>query len=79
MRRWFTWLVRLNDKIMWWNNPHDARLWRPEKNHPPTDQCTVPECMDCGYRDCPYAEPLHYHHDGCPACAPTAKELAGKR
>ena len=18
--------------------------------------------------DCPYGEPLHYHHDGCPAC-----------
>ena len=19
-------------------------------------------------KDCPYDEPLHYHHDGCPAC-----------
>jgi len=27
------------------------------------------ECMECGERDCPYKEPLHYHHDGCPACA----------
>lgn len=26
------------------------------------------ECMDCARRDCPYTEPLHYHHDGCPAC-----------
>ena len=28
------------------------------------------ECMACGARDCPHGEPLHYHHDGCPACAP---------
>lgn len=27
------------------------------------DECTV-----CGARDCPGGEPLHYHHDGCPAC-----------
>ena len=26
------------------------------------------ECMACGMRDCPHSEPLHYHHDGCPAC-----------
>ena len=26
------------------------------------------ECMICSIRDCPYDEPLHYHHDGCPAC-----------
>lgn len=26
------------------------------------------ECTGCGARDCPYGEPLHYHHDGCPAC-----------
>jgi hypothetical protein len=36
--------------------------------HPPTDQCPDPECMVCGIRDCPHGEPLHYHHDGCPAC-----------
>ncbi len=27
------------------------------------DECTV-----CGARDCPHGEPLHYHHDSCPAC-----------
>ena len=32
------------------------------------------ECMACGVRDCPHGEPLHYHHDGCPAC--TALHLA---
>jgi hypothetical protein len=26
------------------------------------------ECCACGARDCPHGEPLHYHHDGCPAC-----------
>jgi len=25
-------------------------------------------CIICGWRDCPHKEPLHYHHDGCPAC-----------
>jgi hypothetical protein len=26
------------------------------------------ECMVCGHRDCPFGEPLHWHHDGCPVC-----------
>lgn len=26
------------------------------------------ECLACGERDCPLDEPMHYHHDGCPAC-----------
>jgi hypothetical protein len=26
------------------------------------------ECGACAVRDCPHKEPLHYHHDGCPAC-----------
>lgn len=26
------------------------------------------ECLPCGVDECPYCEPLHYHHDGCPAC-----------
>ena len=30
--------------------------------------CPVEECLVCGARDCPHGEPLHYHHDGCPAC-----------
>lgn len=30
--------------------------------------CPVDECMICGVRECPYNEPLHFHHDGCPAC-----------
>jgi len=26
------------------------------------------ECTRCGELDCPHGEPLHWHHDGCPAC-----------
>jgi hypothetical protein len=32
------------------------------------ETCPVDECMVCSVRECPYREPLHYHHDGCPAC-----------
>lgn len=28
----------------------------------------IEECMVCGGIDCPDGEPLHYHHDACPAC-----------
>jgi len=33
-----------------------------------TETCPDQECISCGIRDCPSGEPLHYHHDGCPAC-----------
>ena len=33
--------------------------------------CRIDECFICGIRDCPSNEPLHYHHDGCPACYKT--------
>jgi hypothetical protein len=33
-----------------------------------TDTCPEAECLECGARECPYGEPLHFHHDGCPAC-----------
>lgn len=26
------------------------------------------ECSQCGVRDCPEKDPLHYHHNGCPSC-----------
>jgi len=39
--------------------------------------CKNDECMVCGVRDCPDREPLHYHHDGCPAC--WQKEAANGR
>ena len=28
------------------------------------------ECMACAQKECPHGEPLHWHHDGCPACHP---------
>lgn len=31
--------------------------------------CPDAECLTCGAAVCPYGEPLHFHHDGCPACA----------
>lgn len=31
--------------------------------------CDDPECFTCGKIICPHSEPLHFHHDGCPACA----------
>lgn len=30
--------------------------------------CTESSCYACAQRACPHHEPLHYHHDGCPAC-----------
>jgi hypothetical protein len=37
-------------------------------SHPPTQDCDDAECWICAARDCPHREPMHYHHDGCPAC-----------
>jgi len=46
----------------------DTSLAYVDANHPATGSCPGAECLDCGARDCPHGEPLHYHHDGCPAC-----------
>lgn len=32
------------------------------------DTCPIDECTTCGERECPFNEPLHFHHDGCPVC-----------
>lgn len=32
------------------------------------NECPDPECIVCGEILCPHREPLHFHHDGCPAC-----------
>lgn len=32
------------------------------------EACTTDECLVCGVLACPKKEPLHFHHDGCPAC-----------
>lgn len=36
------------------------------------------ECIGCGARDCPYDEPLHYYHGGCPACYLAFREQNNK-
>jgi hypothetical protein len=32
------------------------------------NMCGDPECDTCGELVCINGEPLHFHHDGCPAC-----------
>lgn len=36
--------------------------------------CLDAECPTCARIICPNADPLHFHHDGCPACAEAAGE-----
>lgn len=33
------------------------------------NHCDEPECATCSTIICPHEEPMHFHHDGCPACA----------
>lgn len=33
------------------------------------NHCEDGECHVCSQIICPHGEPLHFHHDGCPACA----------
>jgi hypothetical protein len=51
--------------------PETAMTSSNEYAHSPDFECPdgpKTECIGCGARDCPHGEPLHYHHDGCPAC-----------
>ena len=38
---------------------------------PPIDlpRCHLPECQECGFRDCMNRDVLHYSVEGCPSCA----------
>lgn len=39
-------------------------------NDPPcSPPCDREYCAGCAMLECPHREPLHRHHDGCPACA----------
>lgn len=51
----------------------------PLIEHPPAEECTDSECLHCGARDCPYGEPLHYHHDGCPECERPCRNEEGSK
>ncbi len=44
-----------------------AALGAIAEGHPPASMCPDSECLVCGYRACPKREPMHFHHDGCPA------------
>lgn len=33
------------------------------------NHCEDGECHVCSQIICPHGEPMHFHHDGCPACA----------
>lgn len=39
------------------------------------DDCPDIECLICGIIACPDNEPLHFHHDGCPACYLKEKDV----
>lgn len=30
--------------------------------------CQIDECTECSQIVCSEGDPLHFHHDGCPAC-----------
>jgi hypothetical protein len=41
----------------------------PEHDVPCSPPCEDEYCAGCAMQDCPHREPLHRHHDGCPACS----------
>jgi hypothetical protein len=40
----------------------------PETDKPCVPPCDGEYCGGCAMVECAYREPLHRHHDGCPAC-----------
>ncbi len=44
------------------------QIYAEMAEHPTPDDCPDPECHVCSVRACPHKEPLHFHHDDCPAC-----------
>src|SRR5690606_28687401 len=45
-----------------------ARGYPAEKCTLDPQTCKEAECFACSVLMCPRAEPMHLHHDGCPAC-----------
>lgn len=70
-----------NTELCEWLRGHSSGVYRPsaeaaeriEELSAQVDRllahCPDYECHTCGEIICPYGEPLHFHHDGCPACA----------
>lgn len=56
---------------------HQRLAWLLAHNQPASivdrvlNQCTLDngECHKCAELCCPYLDPMHFHHDGCPSCA----------
>lgn len=36
--------------------------------HPSRHECLITQCVECGTRDCPSQNGLHYQTNGCPSC-----------
>lgn len=50
-------------------DPNAPCICEPSHVDGPPENCPANECCICAVIHCPHGEPLHYHHDGCPACA----------
>ena len=46
---------------------HDCHCKTKEDASHDDQECFDEECIACGFVRCPEGEPLHFHHDGCPA------------
>lgn len=57
-----------------------ARVLREDGPGPTADaalaRCPDAECRRCAILVCPHADPMHFHHDGCPGCAEHETERA---
>lgn len=42
------------------------------------NHCNDAECEECSKLICPFKDPLHFHHDGCPSCHNVPKEHINK-
>jgi hypothetical protein len=44
---------------------------RPEVTDKILNECTAEggECSMCSRLCCPFSDPFHFHHDGCPSCS----------
>ncbi len=45
------------------------RILHHEKHGAPAEKCTLEVCAICGSLECPFGDPRHFQHDGCPSCA----------
>lgn len=58
-------------------DPNAPCICEPAHVDGPPEDCPANECCICAVIYCPHGEPLHFHHDGCPACY--LEQQRGKR